>query len=238
MRVLLAAVLLGGCALGADPTPREGAPDASARDAATAPQIDASFLRDAGGEASDAELPPLPDAGPAPVDAGLPPPAPDAGTDAGLCVTETCDGSDEDCDGRIDEDAACPCPVVERGGHAYLVCDTNRSWAGARASCETLGYSLVVIEDTAEDAFVYGQLATRGFSDTWIGINDLVTEDRFVWLTSTPVGYTHWDSGEPNDGGSRGEDCGVIMTVSGRESEWDDRDCGDERPYVCEAPAP
>ncbi|MEZ4337207.1 MAG: C-type lectin domain-containing protein [Sandaracinaceae bacterium] len=227
MRVVVLAVLLGGCAFGAEPIPREGRADAGTRP----PQIDAGFLFDAG-PGTDAELPPLADAG---LDAGFAPS--DAGFDAGVvCAAETCDGTDEDCDGRIDEDGVCPCPVVERGGRAYLFCDTTpRSWAAAQISCESVGYSLVAVEDAAEDAFVYGELASRGFADTWVGLNDLVTEMSWVWGSGPPVGYTHWDSGEPNDGGSSGEDCGVIMTRAGRESEWDDRDCADERPYVCEA---
>ncbi len=222
---------LAGCAYGADPIPREGAPDASGRDAGSAPEIDASFLFDAGG-LLDAELPTSVDAGPGPTpDAGY-----DAGYDAAVCAAETCDGADEDCDGSIDEGGVCPCPVVERAGRAYLFCDaTTRSWAAARVSCESVGYALVAVEDATEDAFVYGQLASRGFADTWVGLNDLVTEMTWVWNGGVPVVYTHWDSGEPNDGGSSGEDCGVIMTRSGRESEWDDRDCGDARPYVCEA---
>lgn len=240
MRVLALAAVLGGCAFGADPIPRQGAPDASGQDAGSAPQIDASFLRDAGSAGSDAELPSGVDAGtPVSSDAGS-----DAGTDAGVdagvaCGTETCDGTDEDCDGVIDDGAMCPCPVVAFAAHAYLFCGASaRTWAAARATCESVGYSLVVIENAPEDAFVYGELAARGFADTWVGLNDLVTETSWVWLNGVPVLYTHWDSGEPNDGGTSGEDCGVIMTRAGRESEWDDRDCASERPFVCEAPAP
>ncbi|MFN7144701.1 MAG: MopE-related protein, partial [Myxococcota bacterium] len=55
---------------------------------------------------------------------------------------ETCDGVDEDCDGRIDEDA-CAVPVVERDGHAYLFVATRTDWESARSACAALGHHLV-----------------------------------------------------------------------------------------------
>jgi hypothetical protein len=152
-------------------------------------------------------------------------------------VAESCNGLDDDCDGTIDDGAGCPCEVETYGGHAYQLCPTARSWLAARMSCESYGYSLAVIETAGEDAFVYGEMASRGFIDTWIGLNDVLTEMTWVWLDGTPLAYTHWDAGEPNDGAG-GEDCGVIMRMTGRETEWDDRSCDTEYPYVCEAPAP
>ncbi len=112
-----------------------------------------------------------------------------------------------------------------------------QTWSDARRACEALGYSLAVIDDAPEDAFVFAELERHGFADTWIGLNDRAREMDWVWLDGVSVGYTHWDRGEPNDGGS-GEDCGVIMTSAGRASEWDDRACASARPSVCEAPAP
>jgi len=147
---------------------------------------------------------------------------------------ESCDGVDDDCDGHIDEGAAgCPCEALVRDTQTYMVCPTPRSWAGARLFCESHGYTLAIVESAAEDAYLYDAIAARGFSDTWIGHNDLLEEGRWVWLDGSPLVYSHWDEGEPNDGG--GEDCGLIMTRHGRESEWDDRPCESERPHICEA---
>src|SRR5690606_5166362 len=50
--------------------------------------------------------------------------AEDAGVDARVCVAETCDGTDEDCDGRVDEGATCPCEQLSWEGRSYLFCDT------------------------------------------------------------------------------------------------------------------
>lgn len=149
-------------------------------------------------------------------------------------ASETCNGRDDDCDGLIDEDAACPCPREVRGGRTYLFCEARRSWVGAQVACASVGYTLAKVETAAEDAQIHAGMVARSFADTWIGLNDATAEGTWRWADGSLVGYTHWDEGEPNDGG--GEDCGVIMTTTGRTAEWDDRGCGSERPSVCEAP--
>ena len=218
------------------------------RDASTAPTADARASTPAHDAAStpppvedDAALDaarPDPDAGAGPVPDAEPraPDAAPAGPDAAPpCDPESCNGIDDDCDGIVDEQAGCPCDVEVRGTSAYLICADRRAWTEAADGCAAVGYTLVVIEDGAEDAFVYGEIDRRGLPDTWIGFNDRETEGRFVWLDGVPGAYTHWDGGEPNNGGNGGEDCAVLMTADGRRTEWDDRPCGTDRPYVCEA---
>ncbi len=159
-----------------------------------------------------------------------------SGDAAPACVaaTEVCNGIDDDCDGAVDDGGVCPCDVAERDGHAYLFCSDELSWTAARMRCQTYGYDLAVVENAEDDAFVYGQISARTFADTWIGMNDTATEGTWVWIDGTPFVYTGWDDGEPNNGGTSGEDCGVIMTREGRETKWDDRDCPSTRPFVCE----
>jgi len=219
---------------------RDACPDAGAEtpDAGEAPVDAGGPGGDAGGPTEDAGDP-MVDAGDPGGDAGVDAGAPDAGP---LCEAEVCDGEDDDCDSRIDEGAGCPCPVLQGpSGNAYLICDRAEAdelgWTQARAECEAVGYALVEIDDAAEDAFVYAAIDSRGLGTTWIGLNDRDTEMTWVWLDGTPLGYEHWDAGEPNDGSGSGEDCAVIMTAPpSRASEWDDRTCSDGYDYVCEAP--
>jgi hypothetical protein len=216
--VLLAA--LAGCASGQGPSLDRRAHDASAS------VSDPLGGDDAGIEGDDTDAS-FEDAG---TDGGT-----DAGTDARTCVAESCNGGDDDCDGRIDEGAGCPCETLAWEGRSYLFCDSPRNWAGARIHCESNGYSLAVIDDASEDAFVFTAILARGWGDTWLGHNDLFEEGVWVWLDDSAMTYVNWDEGEPNDTSERGgEDCGVVMTQEGRESYWDDRPCTDERAYVCE----
>ncbi|MCA9560290.1 MAG: hypothetical protein KC583_17195, partial [Myxococcales bacterium] len=173
-------------------------------------------------------------------DAAPPPPPADAAprVDVGpVCGVETCDGTDEDCDDRIDEGAACPCDLGAFGTSAYLFCPQQVDWPTARAACQQVGYDLAVVEDGAEDSYLYASVNQRGFGDTWLGLNDRQNEGDWVWLDGTPVAYSHWDRGEPNNG-SGGEDCGLLMTRDGRDTQWDDRPCGRGYSYICEASAP
>jgi hypothetical protein len=176
------------------------------------------------GPAEDLGLPV--DAAP-PVDAEIDQAVPDM-----ACVDEVCNGLDDDCDDAIDEGAGCPCPVAQVGDVPLLLCDQSLEWPAARDLCRTAGYDLVVLQAAEVDAFIYSEMQARGFGDTWIGLNDRQNEGHWVWLDGIPTGYTHWDGGEPNDGGS-GEDCALIMTANGRQAEWDDRPCAQPHPFVC-----
>jgi len=171
-------------------------------------------------------------------DAGAGPP--NAGEDRMdvLClVDELCNGVDDDCDASIDEGGDCPGEVVQGlSGNAYLFDDAERTWREARSRCDSLGYTLAVIDDATEDAFVFAHLARLGFDDAWIGLDDRDDEMTWVWVDGSPIGYENWGEGEPNDGGS-GSDCAVIMTPpASRASRWADRECDSRRPYICEAP--
>lgn len=233
----LALALMCGCALGGDPPVRTDDADL------TNPLTDAGAAGDAGSdEGTDAGASSAPDAGEDMIepDAGtIVPTTMDAGApetpDAGCPGVEVCNGIDDNCNGSIDEGGVCPCPVVDGAtGHAYMLCADELNWVDARMFCQAQGYDLAAIESASEDMLVYRQISTRGFEDTWVGLNDRDIEMTWVFNDGIPVVYEHWDSGEPNDGGG-GEDCGVVMTRMGRASEWDDRSCSNTRPFVCEA---
>jgi Lectin C-type domain len=66
-------------------------------------------------------------------------------------------------------------------------------------------------------------------NDVWIGLDDLTTEGTFRWVTGAPLGYEHFEGSEPNDAGV--EDCTYLHASDGL---WNDTNCGDQRPAVCE----
>jgi len=94
-----------------------------------------------------------------------------------------------------------------------------------------------VIDDVAENAFVYGECASRGLGSTWIGLSDRDVEMSWRWVDGSALGFERWDDGEPDDGGGSGQDCAVMITIDPTSaSRWDDRTCGTDYDYVCEAP--
>ena len=149
---------------------------------------------------------------------------------------ETPDGLDNDCDARIDEGSALPCPRVEFAEKSYFFCDPDElSWDDAKRECERWGYYLVIIESAEEQRFIAEERDRQGQENLWIGLNDRDQEGRFVWIDGSEPGFTGWDDGEPNDGGD-GEDCAAILREDGRVGRWDDRSCGRRYDYTCESP--
>lgn len=85
------------------------------------------------------------------------------------------------------------------GGHDYYLLDLA-TWLDAEAAAIELGGHLATIDDDAENTFVAGRFGalTEG-RNLWIGLTDQAVEGTFVWTSGTPVSFTNWLGGEPND---------------------------------------
>lgn len=156
-------------------------------------------------------------------------------------AAETCDRTDEDCNGVIDDGGACDstevtCTSRQNAGRVYQFCTvvgggyTNDE---ARSYCDDLGYDLVRIGDMAEHSFL--QMHIGGMSWwTRAHIHSNDGEERrdkseWHWAGGDNLDYDPWGSGEPSGNGS----CGQIRTSDGR---LDDRDCDDRLAFICEGP--
>jgi hypothetical protein len=122
-------------------------------------------------------------------------------------------------------------------GTCYMLLNTPVTWTAGQAACIALGANLAVVESLAEQTLV-GTLAAQypaGNQDMWLGASDSTVEGTFVWVDTTPVVYSNWRSGEPNDNGAdgAGEDCAVIEGDNAAY-EWDDRTCTTLHPAICE----
>lgn len=97
-------------------------------------------------------------------------------------------------------------------------------YAQAEAACTAIAAKLAVIKSAQTNAFVLGLV---GATDAFIGATDRTTEGTFLWLDNAadPLngGFTNWRAGEPNNGGTNGEDCAIIEGA--RMGTWDDRPC-------------
>jgi len=150
---------------------------------------------------------------------------------------ETCDGQDNDCDALVDElspmNATCNgCTLAMDGDRAYAFCPPPTDFDGARTGCMAFGGDLVKIDDAAELGFITGSdvPASGGVGGYFIGANDRDAEGQFVWTDGSPVVFTNWAAGEPNDAGGA-EDCTEMNVDSGI---WNDVGC-DARAFICEA---
>lgn len=102
----------------------------------------------------------------------------------------------------------------------YFLNPQSMSGSQAQAFAQTLGSNLVSIQSQAENNCIMSSLNAMGQSGViWIGFSDEVTEGTFVWYDQSPVTYTNWAPGEPNQSGN--EDCTQIYA----NGQWNDLPC-------------
>jgi glucose/arabinose dehydrogenase len=158
----------------------------------------------------------------------------DASANVSPGSVEVCDGLDNDCDGVADEDGVCGCPVYWYQGKPYAFCAIWTNQYNARSICQQFGYDLVSIGSAAENAWVTNTAVSVANSQWWSGFNDQAVEGQFVWSDGSPVTYTNWAWGEPNNYYGD-QDCTQIAWPQTNNYTWDDLQCWANLPFVCEA---
>ena len=126
--------------------------------------------------------------------------------------------------------SGCPCGWKTYEGACYKF-DTSskKSWDDARSACLAMSSDLVSIGSAKEQAFIASE--TRKYrTPFWIGFNDKRVEGKFEWSDGSPINYTYWKGGEPNNS-SGNEDC---ADIAGRRAKWSDACCrGSSFYFIC-----
>ncbi|KAG8128864.1 hypothetical protein E2320_015682 [Naja naja] len=105
----------------------------------------------------------------------------------------------------------------------------SEAWSQAQKRCEAYGSQLVVIDGWSVQNFLVPHTKGKTF---WIGLSDIDSENKFVWVDKSTSSFTTWNIGEPNNSG-HGQDC-VVINSNGR---WEDRECGKSVDgWICEKP--
>ncbi|XP_037680424.1 low affinity immunoglobulin epsilon Fc receptor [Choloepus didactylus] len=121
----------------------------------------------------------------------------------------------------------CPENWVNFQKKCYYFGEGAKTWIEARYTCEDLQGRLVSIHSLEEQAFLTKHADMKG---SWIGLRDLNVEGEFIWMDGSPVDYSNWQLGEPNNQ-AQGEDC-VMMLGSGK---WNDAFCRSKQDgWVCD----
>ncbi len=109
--------------------------------------------------------------------------------------------------------------VNPANNHTYIAYATT-GWNAAQATAQLLGTNLVTIDSAEENEWIrlnFGNLLGVD-RRIWIGFNDVASEGTFQWADGSPVTYTNWNPGEPNNSGGV-EDWTEFLGSNGR---WND----------------
>ncbi|XP_003803470.1 low affinity immunoglobulin epsilon Fc receptor [Otolemur garnettii] len=121
----------------------------------------------------------------------------------------------------------CPKMWVYFQQKCYYFGEGAKKWLHAQYACEAMGGRLVSIHSREEQDFLIKRADWKG---SWIGLQDLDREGQFTWMDGSPVSYSNWYPGEPNNQ-DQGENC-VMMRGSG---QWNDAACQSRLDaWVCE----
>ncbi len=94
-------------------------------------------------------------------------------------------------------------PIVNpTNGHEYYLLD-QASWTASEAEAETLGGTLAIIRNAAEQEWVYSKFGSDDGKNRslWIGLHKNYSGAPFAWMTGEPVDYLNWYSGQPDNAG-------------------------------------
>ena len=120
------------------------------------------------------------------------------------------------------------------GGHCWVKCTANVGFVQASQACAGWMGALGAVDDATEQSCVESRVS----DNIWIGLrqDDAATAPAQGWnwnTPATPVVYTHWQSGVPDDADdreNRSEQCAKMQS----DGTWDDISCGTALDFLCE----
>jgi hypothetical protein len=122
------------------------------------------------------------------------------------------------------------------GGHTYFLSDASMDWPSANTTAQTTGGHLVSVADQAENDFlnsiIGGNVYFTGLWQNHANPNYSEPFGGWEWSDGTPVNYTYWAPGEPNDYNGGPED---YMEMYGfANGQWNDIFNWTQHQYVVE----
>lgn len=147
-------------------------------------------------------------------------------------AAETCEGIDNDCSGLVDDAPMCECPRATVDGVEVMLCDLPMSWERASQFCRDMGAELARLDNAAQSRAAYRAATDVDDQRWWIGLHDRASEGVFTWADGTPVGFTNWARGEPDDDVCN-QDCAALKEDG--DGLWHDTHCAQHRPFICRA---
>ena len=123
---------------------------------------------------------------------------------------------------------------IEFNGNYYKVYTIKKTWADAKAFCESLGGHLATITGEEENNFI---MTLTGDNYCFLGGTDASSEGSWTWVTGENWSYSNWMDGEPNNGSDQYDGQNWLAINGNGEAEtagkWDDA-WSDAQYFICE----
>ncbi|XP_072022532.1 lysyl oxidase homolog 2-like [Amphiura filiformis] len=124
---------------------------------------------------------------------------------------------------------------MEFMGHCYESHPSPSNYWDAKSRCEEIGAYLVSIGTPLENDIITDNLENQTETAYWIGLDDIMTKDEFVWGDGT-VAYSNgtnmtYSNIDGDLGWNETINCVTIKRLNGT---WNFDDCGKQRIFICE----
>lgn len=125
---------------------------------------------------------------------------------------------------------------LEYNGHAYAIYNFRElglsNFNKCERYCEKMGGHLAVIDSEGENQAIYSYLLKNDRDHTFFGFSDQNNEGLWEWVDGSPIYYTNWASGQPNNKGGREH----FAQFNGKDGgTWNDAGFGDQsHRFLCE----
>uniref|UniRef100_A0A3B3BHP6 C-type lectin domain-containing protein n=1 Tax=Oryzias melastigma TaxID=30732 RepID=A0A3B3BHP6_ORYME len=119
--------------------------------------------------------------------------------------------------------ATCPFGWKTFAGNCYWMTEDVKNWQDAEDHCSRQQGHLASIHSQEELSFL----------TAWVGLNDIKSENQFVYTDGTPADFLPWAPGQP-DNWQDNEDCIHLRGHNHAEPGlFNDDFCTSTREYIC-----
>ena len=128
--------------------------------------------------------------------------------------------------------------IVRMQKKDYWAHEGTKTYGGAVDQCKAEGGKLAEPKSAQANNDVVALARTMNLGSLggiWIGINDKAKNRHFVYESDgTPVGYTHWNPGPPQEPDNElwSEHCVLLYSLRGYD--WCDAVCLLKNSFICE----
>lgn len=129
----------------------------------------------------------------------------------------------------------CPDGWYTFGEFCYKIGWSSLTWDSANTACASLNSNMVSVHSQEEQDFLF-LLMHEIRSKVWIGLRrSSVRHDIFEWRDDSPLDYTNWFAGEPNNYRNV-EGCAHMLFDCCEVGDWNDAPCNAPFKYICKKP--